>query len=85
MFPAAAQQLYLETYKQSWETTVAGTQDNLSRESVAARDAWDAVRREFTQDAVTHKWQRIGEQVATEPTRFDKRSFVGKVMNLFKR
>ena len=84
MYPAAAQQVYIETYKQSWETSVAGTRDNLSRESVAARDAWEAVGRVYAQDPVTHKFHGTGDPVAAEPTRIDKRSFVGKLKNMFK-
>ena len=85
IYPAAAQQLYIETYKQSWASSEAATRDSLSRESVAARDAWDAVRREYTQDAVTHKWSRNGDQVAAEPTRTGKHSFLGMVKGMLKR
>lgn len=84
IFPAAAQQVYIETYKQSWAKSVQGTSDQLSPESVASRDAWDAVRREFVEDPLTHKWRRAGDQVAAEPTGTDKRSFLGKVKGLFK-
>lgn len=79
IYPVAAQQLYIETYKHSWAKAEEATRDSLSRESVAARDAWDAVKREFTQDAVTHKWQRNGYQVAAEPTRTGNRSIMGTV------
>lgn len=87
IFPAAAQQVYIETYKQSWAKSAEGTHDQLSLEGVAARDAWDAVRREFMEDTVTHKWRRIGEQTTdlTGETRTDKRSFLGTVKSLFKR
>ncbi len=85
IFPAAAQQVYIETYKQSWAKSVAGTHDQLSLEGVASRDAWDAVRREFLEDSVTHKWRRTGEQVAAEPTGTDRRSFLGRVKGLLKR
>ena len=85
IYPAAAQQLYIATYKQSLASSEAAARDSLSRESVAARDAWDAVRREYIQDPVTHKWRRNGDQVAAEPTRTDKRSFLGMVKGLFKR
>jgi cation transport regulator ChaB len=84
LYPVAAQQLYIETYKKSMAIKTATTRDGLSRESIAARDAWTAVGREFTQDAVTHKWHRIGEQVAPESTRTDKRSLLGTVKGLFK-
>ena len=84
IYPAAAQHLYIETYKQSWTNSVAGTSTALSREGVAARDAWDAVRREFMDDPATHKWRRISDLAAAEPTRTDKRSFLGTVKGLFK-
>ena len=85
IYPVPAQYLYIETYKKSLATSVAGTSGSLSPESVAARDAWDAVRREFMQDPVTHKWRRIADQVAAEPTRTGKRSFLGTVKGMFKR
>lgn len=56
LFPAAAQALYIETYKKSMTESVRGDSSQLSPESVASRDAWDAVFREYTQDPVTHKW-----------------------------
>ena len=85
IFPAAAQQVYIETYKKSWATTVAGTQDGLSRESLVARDSWDAVKREFMQDDVTHKWYRIGEQIPVQETRAEKQSVFDAIRSLFRR
>lgn len=85
IYPAPAQQLYIETYNQSWATAVAGSRDSLSRESVAARDAWEAVGRLYSQDPVTHKIQRIGDQVAAEPTHTEKHTFLGTIKGLFKR
>ena len=85
IYPVQAQKLYIETYKQAWATAAAGTRDNLSRESVAARDAWEAVGREYVQDTGTHKFRCTGDQVAAEPTRTGKRSFLGTVKGMFKR
>ena len=84
IYPMAAQELYIETYKQSWATSVAGTRDVLSRESVASRDAWDAVGREFTQDAVTRKWRRISDIVAPERARTGKRSMLVAIRGIFR-
>lgn len=85
IYPEPAQALYIETYKQSWATAAASTRDSLSRESVAARDAWDAVRRQYVQDPVTHKFRRIGDQASAEPTQTGKRSLLDAVKGLFKR
>ncbi len=85
IYPAPAQKLYIETYKHFMATGEAATQDSLSRESAAARDAWEAVGREYTQDPVTHKIHRIGDLAATEPTQTGKRSFLGAIKGLFKR
>ena len=64
IYPAAAQQLYIDTYKNSFADSATGTSNQLSRESVAARDAWNAVKREYEEDHLTHKWRRIGEAAA---------------------
>jgi DNA-binding NarL/FixJ family response regulator len=85
IYPEQAQKLYVEAYKQSWVTAAAGSRDNLSRESVAARDAWEAVRREYAQDPVTHKFRLNGEQAAAESIRTGKRTFLGTVKGLFRR
>ena len=82
LFPAAAQQLYIVTYKQSWAESARGTADQLSHESVAARDAWDAVKRAFVQDFVTHTWRAIGDPVETSA---EKRSILSAIKRLFKR
>jgi cation transport regulator ChaB len=85
IYPVAAQQLYIETYKQSWAKSEAATRDSLSRESVAARDAWDAVGRAYVQDPVTHKFRSAGDQIVVEAARMGKRTFLGTVKGLFKR
>ena len=85
IFPAAAQALYIEAYKQSWAHSAEGTLKQMSLEGVAARDAWDAVKREYMQDPFTHKWRRIGDQVAAEPTGTGKRTLLGVIKGVFKR
>lgn len=85
MFPAAAQQVYIEAYKRSLADSQKGTLNQLSLEGVAARDAWDAVRRQYVEDTVTHKWRRIGEEALVAETRPKDRSILGMVKNLFRR
>lgn len=82
LFPPEAQQLYIETYKQSFADTARGNSDQLSHESVAARDAWGAVKRQFEEDPVTHKWRAIGGQVAA-PVKKD--SLLDGFKRMFKR
>jgi cation transport regulator ChaB len=84
MFPAAAQQLYIDAYKQSLAESAKGTNNQLSLEGVAARDAWDAVRRAYVEDAVTHKWGRVGDQSTAEVTHTEKASLIGTLKHLFK-
>jgi cation transport regulator ChaB len=85
IYPAAAQQLYIETYKRTWAESKIGTSNQLSRESVAARDAWDAVKREFVEDSLTHKWRRVGDQATANVTHAEKGSFMSIIKRLFKR
>ena len=83
MFPVEAQKLYVESYEHSFASFKAGNVD-LARESVASRDAWDAVRRQFVEDSVTHKWRRIGEE-AQAPTRVQKRALLDILKGMLKR
>ena len=87
LFPAAAQQLYVETYKQSFAESTKGNSNQLSHDSVAARDAWDAVKCAYEQDDVTHKWRAIA--IASPGGQADaqagKDSFLGAIKRLFKR
>ena len=85
IYPAAAQQLYIETYKQSWAESAKGTSTQLSLEGVAARDAWDAVRREFEQDSTTHKWFRNGEIAAAQVSHAEQGSLLKTIKHLFRR
>ena len=87
IFPIEAQKVYIDVYKQSWNEFNEGNGNGreLSRESVAARDAWDAVRREFEVDSITHKWHRIGEQAAAGGAQTGKRSLMDAIKGVFKR
>jgi cation transport regulator ChaB len=84
MFPAEAQQLYIEAYKQSWAESSKGSVNQLSLEGVAARDAWDAVRRVYVEDTVTHKWGRASDQATAQVTHTEKASLLGTLKHLFK-
>ncbi len=81
LFPAAAQQLYIQTYKQSFAESAKGNSSQLSHESIAARDAWEAVKRVFVQDHVTHKWHALGD-VGELPV--EKPSILNAIKRLFK-
>ena len=87
IFPMDAQKLYIDTYTLSWRGfgEGKGNVSELSRESVAARDAWDAVRREFEDDSITHKWHRIGEQAAVGGAQAGKSSLLDAIKSAFKR
>ena len=82
LFPAAAQQLYIQTYKQSFAESSRGHSSQLSHESIAARDAWEAVKRAFVQDNVTHKWRAVGDP---DEIPAEKGSIVNALKRLFKR
>lgn len=84
LFPTEAQRIYIETYKQSWAKAYDGTSDQMSLEGVAARDAWEAVKRQYSQDPVTHKWGRIDGQTLVESHDAGKQSFMDKLKRLFK-
>ena len=84
LYPIEAQKLYIEAYKTSMANNAKATVGSLSLESSAARDAWEAMQREFVQDPITHKVHRVGEQ-APEPAPAAKRSLLDSVKGLFKR
>ena len=84
MYPIDAQQLYIDTCKQSLGNSAGETRDHLSRESVAAYDAWDAVYREFTQEQVTHHGRHGSDTSITESKQTGKHSLVDTVKGIFK-
>ncbi len=82
--PQAAQALYAEAYTRSWNEYKPQGNTGMSRQAVAARDAWTAVQREFVKDDETHQWHRRGEAaqpVAVRP----RRSAFGFLRGLFGR
>lgn len=82
LFPAAAQQLYIDTYRQVFAESVQGPNSQLSPESLASRDAWNAVKRAYVQDDVTHVWHAVGE--SAKPAA-QKQSLLDTIKGLFKR
>lgn len=61
VLPVEGQEMYLEAYNRSWELYDEETSSGMSQEAVANRDAWAAVKREFTRDDETGKWHPAGE------------------------
>ncbi len=84
LFPLAAQELYVETYKKSYAESVRGNSTQLSHEGVASRDAWFAVKSQYVEDHVTHKWLPIGG-VAPAEVHAQKPSLLAQFKRLFTR
>jgi cation transport regulator ChaB len=75
VLPDDAQKVYLETYNKVWDEQDQETKGDMSRHSVAHRQGWETVEREFGRDPNSGAWQRKGEQTAE----YDARSFLEKV------
>ena len=75
MLPERAQEIYLQAYKHAWELYSDDASSMLSQESVAHRQAWAAVGREYEQDEDTGKWYRIGEKPTEEDEKGGKGIF----------
>lgn len=60
--PEEAQEIYLEAYNRSWKMYDEQSGGDMGRESVANRDGWAAVRREYTKDEETGEWFPAGEK-----------------------
>jgi cation transport regulator len=78
--PEEAQELYLKVYQETWDSYTEEEGGELSRDSVANRDAMAAVRREFVEDQQTHEWYRRGEEHKAEEK---KEGLIAKVAHLF--
>jgi cation transport regulator len=61
VLPPEAQKTYLDTFNESWESYEEEHTSELSQEAYANRDAWTAVKREFTKDEETGQWHPAGE------------------------
>lgn len=82
LFPSAAQALYIEAYRRSFAESKAGHVNQMSHESVAARDAWHAVRLRFIEDPITHKWRAIGEAALAH---VEKPGLLSRIKKMFAR
>lgn len=61
VLPEEAQEIYLEAFNRSWEMYDEEETGQMSREAVANRDGWAAVKRDYTRDDETGKWYPAGE------------------------
>ena len=61
VLPLEAQEVYLEAFNESWERYEEDHTSELTQEAYANRDAWTAVKREFTRDDETGEWYPEGE------------------------
>ena len=61
VLPTEAQEVYLEAFNRSWELYDEDQAGEMSQEAVANRDAWAAVKRDYTRDDETGKWHPAGE------------------------
>jgi cation transport regulator ChaB len=75
VLPVDAQGVYLETYNRAWDEFDQETTGDLSRHSIAHRQAWETIERVFARDVNTGAWEHKGGEVAE----YDARSFLDKV------
>jgi cation transport regulator len=61
VLPEEAQEVYLEAYNASWDLYDEEQAGQMSQEAVANRDAWAAVKNDFTKDEDSGKWYPAGE------------------------
>jgi cation transport regulator ChaB len=64
VLPDDAQKVYLETYNRAWDEYGQETTGDMSRHSVAHRQAWATIEQGFERDPNSGTWQRKGEQAA---------------------
>ena len=81
VLPDDAQKVYLEIYNRAWDEYDQETIEDMSRHSVAHREAWATIEREFERDLNSGTWQRKGEQ----PAEYDARNFLDKVRDAIAR
>ncbi len=80
--PDEMQKIYLEAYNAAWEMQPGGGHHGLTRESLAHQIAWDAMNRDYVQDARSGKWYRRGE-VPVEEEMAEKESWWQKLRKVF--
>jgi len=61
VLPDEAQEIYLEAYNKSWDMYDEEQAGEMSQEAVANRDAWAAVKRQYTRHEKTGHWYPEGE------------------------
>ena len=64
VLPDDAQKVYLETYNRAWDEYSQETKGEMSRHSMAHRQAWAIIEQGFERDPNSGTWQRKGEQAA---------------------
>lgn len=75
VLPKDAQQAYLEAYNKAWDEYKQEGTGDLSRHSIAHRQAWEFIERSFARDLNTSKWE-VKSEHAVE---YDARSFLDKI------
>ena len=66
VLPVKAQEIYLETYQESWDNYEDWKGGEMGREGVAHRNAMQAVMREYVLDEESGTWHKKGEKVSEE-------------------
>lgn len=80
VLPDEAQEVYLKGYQRGWDKFTEATSAGLSRESVAHRQGWEAVKREFVLEEGLGAWYRRGEAPDEEARPL---SFLDRLRGLF--
>jgi cation transport regulator len=80
VLPERAQELYLEAFNEAWEEYDEEKTSEMSQESVANREGWAAVRKEYTHDDKTGKWYH-GE-VPEDAGEEEEEGIIGKLEDL---
>jgi cation transport regulator len=81
ILPREAQELYLDVYQRSWETYEEEQGGDMGQESVAHRDAWSAVRREYVKDEGSGRWYPKGDLPEDEED--EDEGLIDKIKDVF--
>jgi cation transport regulator ChaB len=81
VLPDDAQKVYLETYNRAWDDYDQETTDDMSRHSVAHRQAWATIEQVFERHPNSGNWQRKDEQ----PAEYHARNFLDNVKDAIAR
>jgi cation transport regulator len=66
VLPEDAQQVYMEAYNRVWDEYDGKSGQDLSRHSLAHRQAWEAIQAVMVQDQGTGAWHHKGEPDTVE-------------------